>query len=74
MLIVVVTLKLSWYAYQEKCLKEDSFILYQKDTLPKKATAENYYWTPIFRTHTVITGNFVIYLLSCFAYYCLICY
>ncbi|XP_071132848.1 uncharacterized protein [Mytilus edulis] len=52
-----VIIKLSWYAYQEKCLEENSFILYRKDTLPKKATAETYYWTPIFRTHTVVTGK-----------------
>ncbi|XP_063447042.1 uncharacterized protein LOC134726565 [Mytilus trossulus] len=52
-----VTIKLSWYAYQEKCLEDKSFILYQKDTIPKKAAAEKYYWTPIFRTHTVVTGK-----------------
>lgn len=71
MLIVDVTLHQSWYEYQETCLKEGSSILYQKDTLPQKSSAGRYYWTPIFRTHTVVTGNFLIYLLSCFAYYCM---
>lgn len=60
MLIVVVALPKSWYVYQETCLKEGSSILYQRETLSKKALAGRYYWTPIFRTQTVVTGNFVL--------------
>ncbi|CAC5408445.1 unnamed protein product [Mytilus coruscus] len=43
----------SWYEYQEECLKEGIFVLYDRNTLGSYAHSNEIYWTPIFRSHTM---------------------
>ncbi|XP_052070747.1 uncharacterized protein LOC127709319 isoform X7 [Mytilus californianus] len=47
----------SWYEYQEFCLKQGSSVLYKRNTIGNKAKAGISYWTPIFRSHTVVNGK-----------------
>ncbi|XP_052071650.1 uncharacterized protein LOC127709986 isoform X2 [Mytilus californianus] len=49
----------SWYDYQEECLKEGVFVLYDRNTLGSHAHSNEIYWTPIFRSHTVSSGTAV---------------
>ncbi|CAG2228722.1 unnamed protein product [Mytilus edulis] len=48
--------RLSWYEYQEKCLQEGNFVVYNRNAIGKTAKDEPY-WTPMFRSHTVVTGK-----------------
>ncbi|CAC5408442.1 unnamed protein product [Mytilus coruscus] len=45
----------SWYDYQELCLKEGNSVLYNRNTLGEGAKVNTFFWTPIFRTHSVVT-------------------
>ncbi|CAG2234438.1 unnamed protein product [Mytilus edulis] len=47
----------SWYEYQEQCLKEGSFVLHNRNTIAGSATTNQFFWTPIFRTHSEVIGN-----------------
>ncbi|XP_071129425.1 uncharacterized protein [Mytilus edulis] len=45
----------SWYDYQEYCLtKHQISVLYNTNTIGNDALVDNSYWTPIFRSHTVV--------------------
>ncbi|CAC5409968.1 unnamed protein product [Mytilus coruscus] len=57
--VEAVLSKKSWYDYQEECLKEGIFVLYDRNTLGSHAHSNEIYWTPIFRSHTVSSGTAV---------------
>ncbi|XP_076074297.1 uncharacterized protein LOC143045580 isoform X2 [Mytilus galloprovincialis] len=46
----------SWYEYQELCLKDGSSVLFNRNTIGNHAS-EKPLWTPIFRSHIVVTGK-----------------
>ncbi|VDH99667.1 Hypothetical predicted protein, partial [Mytilus galloprovincialis] len=46
----------SWYDYQEICLKRGYHVLYNRD-IKGGANVDQSVWTPIFRSHTVVTGK-----------------
>ncbi|CAG2228723.1 unnamed protein product [Mytilus edulis] len=50
--------RISWYDYQERCLKDGSFVLYNRNTTGKDAKEKKVFWTPIFRSHTVVSGKY----------------
>ncbi|CAC5408433.1 unnamed protein product [Mytilus coruscus] len=49
-------LRKSWYEYQEICLKEGRFVLFNRHTIGNAAKDNEVFWTPIFRSHTVVSG------------------
>ncbi|CAC5408432.1 unnamed protein product [Mytilus coruscus] len=45
----------SWYEYQEFCLTDGHSVLYNKNIIAEGVNAYTPLWTPIFRSHTVVT-------------------
>ncbi|XP_063447035.1 uncharacterized protein LOC134726559 [Mytilus trossulus] len=43
----------TWYDYQEDCLKQGHFVLYNRDILSSLTPSNEIYWTPVFRSHTL---------------------
>ncbi|XP_063447037.1 uncharacterized protein LOC134726561 [Mytilus trossulus] len=50
------TIPKSWYAYQEICLKRRYPVLFNRD-FKGGANVDQSVWTPIFRSHTVVTAG-----------------
>ncbi|CAG2211721.1 unnamed protein product [Mytilus edulis] len=47
----------SWYGYQEKCLKDGWFVLFNRPTISDDANENLVFWTPIFRSHALVSGK-----------------
>ncbi|VDI14779.1 Hypothetical predicted protein [Mytilus galloprovincialis] len=47
----------SWYGYQEKCLKDGWFVLFNRHTISDDANENLVFWTPIFRSHALVSGK-----------------
>ncbi|XP_071132845.1 uncharacterized protein [Mytilus edulis] len=47
----------SWHNYQERCLKEGSFVLFNRNTIGRRAKNNGKFWTPIFRSHALVSGK-----------------
>lgn len=56
-IVAVFSRRISWYDYQERCLKDGSFVLYKRSTTGKDAKENEAFWTPIFRSHTIVSGK-----------------
>lgn len=48
----------SWYNYQERCLKDGSFVLFNRNTIGIGAKNTGVFWTPMFRSHALVPGNY----------------